>query len=548
VGRNRTREVAVRRFNSLNPLVFTAFLAAGPAAAQSASDLFAEGNALVRSGVYRTALLRYREAAAAGLDSPLLHFNQGVVYYRLGEFDMAAAEFGQAAIDPELSGLATYNRGLALRASGDRAGAEQSFNDVAENADERELRRLAEGATAGTTTTTLTPSVQGAGDEGESRGIGDFRLTAAARFGQDDNVYRTPAESYVDLSDPAQPLVTPVPQSGTYVPAELHAAYVLHNEAGDTDFLFAYDVAGAFYGEEVANATEVNQQFSMGADVLLGERERRRREVSTAFFVRSHSETNFDPDDGLEREITVVDINGVATTEDVSERFSYDASGVRGTFGHRLGPWRWGFDMNFERREYEPTTLVANYDHDYLFTAVDIDYDFSSVMTLRGGIRSYQRRYDTRPARDLTGALLTTNPAQEYVYNGVQLGMSRQMGRVVAIDVDYLHLIRSDEYLGYYDYTQDVLRLRATFRPNPRFDWSVAAVGRTYDYPNAFAFNVAAGGPRELDEVAAELHGNFHLKYGLTLSASLDTFDATSTDARAAYTRSRASLGVEWRR
>jgi tetratricopeptide (TPR) repeat protein len=470
------------------------------------------------------------------------------VYYRLGEFDMAVEEFARAAADPELAGLATYNRGLAQRANGDRAGAEQSFNDVAENADERELRRLAEGATAGTTTTTLTPGTQAAGDEGESRGIGEFRLTAAARVGQDDNVYRTPAEAYVDLSDPAQPVVTPVVVAGTFVPAELHAGYVLHNEAGDTDFLFAYDVAGAFYGEEVANATEVNQQFSMGADVLLGERDRRRREVSTAFFVRSHSETNFDPDDGLEREITVVDINGVATTEDVSERFSYNASGVRGTFGHRLGPWRWGFDMNFERREYEPTVLVANYDHDYLFTAVDIDYDFSSVMTLRGGVRSYQRRYDTRPARDLTGALLTTNPAQEYVYNGLQLGMSRQMGRVVAIDVDYLHLIRSDEYLGYYDYTQDVLRVRAAFRPNARFDWAVAVVGRTYDYPNAFAFNVAAGGPRELDEIAAELHGNFHLKYGLTLSASLDTFDATSTDARAAYTRSRASLGVEWRR
>ena len=342
--------------------------------------------------------------------------------------------------------------------------------------------------------------------------------------------------------------MTPVVQSGTYMPAELHAAYVMNNEAGDTDFLFAYDMAGAFYGEEVANATEVNQRFSMGADIVLGERERRRREVSTAFFVRSHSETNFDPDDGLAREITVEDIDGEDITEDVSERFSYDAAGVQGTFDHRLGRWRWGFDMNFERREYEPTLLVANYDHDYLFTAVDIDYDFSSVMTLRGGVRFYQRLYDTRPARDLTGALLTTNPAQEYGYTGVQLGMSRQMGRVVAIDVDYLRLDRTDEYLGYYDYTQDVLRLRATFRPNARFDWYVAVVGRTYDYLNAFAFNVEAGGVRELDEVAAELHGNFHLKHGLTLSASLDTFDATSTDARAAYMRTRASFGVEWRR
>jgi tetratricopeptide (TPR) repeat protein len=525
-----------------------AYLVAGPAAAQSASDLFAEGNSLVRSGVYRTALLRYREAAAAGLDSPLLHYNLGVVYYKLGEFDDAAAEFARAATDPELASLATYNRGLAQRASGDRAAAQQSFAEVAENADERELRRLAsDTVTIASSGTTPAPGARTIGEENESRGIGEFRLAAAARFGQDDNVYRTPAEPYVDLSDPAQPVVTPVVQSGTYMPAELHAAYVMQNEAGDTDFRFAYDVAGAFYGEEVSNATEVDQRFSLGADILLGEREARRRELSTAFFVRSHDETNFDPDDGLAREITTV-INNVVEIEDVSERFAYAASGVEGTFSHRLGPWRWGFDMHFERREYEPTIAVENYDHDYFFTAVDIDYDFSSVMTLRGGIRRYQRLYDTRPARDLTGALLTTNPAQEYVYTGVQLGMSRQMGRIVAIDVDYLRLDRTDEYLGYYDFTQDVLRLRATFRPNARFDWSVAAVGRTYDYPNAFAFNVAAGGSRELDEVGAEVHGNVHLRHGLTLSASLDTFDATSTDARAAYARTRASLGIEWRR
>ncbi|HEY9182315.1 MAG TPA: hypothetical protein VIQ99_03885, partial [Gammaproteobacteria bacterium] len=82
----------MRLFNPLIVLMLIPFLAAGPAAAQSASALFAEGNSLARSGVYRTALLRYREAAAAGLDSPLLHYNVGVVYYKLGEFADAAAE------------------------------------------------------------------------------------------------------------------------------------------------------------------------------------------------------------------------------------------------------------------------------------------------------------------------------------------------------------------------------------------------------------------------------------------------------------------------
>ena len=68
-----------------------ALLIAAPCAAQlSGGQLMEEGNALARAGIYRTALLRYREAAAAGLDSPLLHYNLGVTYYRLGEYDDAA--------------------------------------------------------------------------------------------------------------------------------------------------------------------------------------------------------------------------------------------------------------------------------------------------------------------------------------------------------------------------------------------------------------------------------------------------------------------------
>ncbi|HEY3516526.1 MAG TPA: hypothetical protein VGL98_05715, partial [Gammaproteobacteria bacterium] len=88
------------------------------AAAQTAAELMAEGNQLVRSGIYRTALLRYREAAAAGLDNGLLHYNLGVVHYELGDFAESADEFARAASDPALAALASYNRGLALKAGG----------------------------------------------------------------------------------------------------------------------------------------------------------------------------------------------------------------------------------------------------------------------------------------------------------------------------------------------------------------------------------------------------------------------------------------------
>ena len=131
---------------------------------------------------------------------------------------------------------------------------------------------------------------------------------------------------------------------------------------------------------------------------------------------------------------------------------------------------------------------------------------------------------------------------------GVQLGVTRQLGAAVELEADYLRLERTDEFLGYYDYIQDVLRLGAAFRPTPRFDIELKAVARTYDYPNAFAFHVAAGGPRELEELGLSLEAEFRMTRRLTLSAAVDSFDVTSTDARAEYLRTQSMLGVEWRK
>jgi tetratricopeptide (TPR) repeat protein len=532
----------VRSYNSLIPIIFLSCLGTGEAVGQTAAELMAEGNALVRSGVYRTALLRYREAVAAGLDTPLLHYNVGVVHYELGDFDAAADEFALAAAEPELAALARYNRGLALRAAGDTAGATAAFNGAAEAADDRDLRRLAENAAAppsaaGPVASRVTRDFERAAPTDER--IGELELTASARFGQDDNVYRTPSSAYVDLADPLQSTVTPVVQSASFMPAELHAAYLLGNEAGDTEFVFRYDLDGAFYDAEFSNANEVDQRFSMGADIVLGERERRRRTVDTEFFVSTHDETNYDPDDGLER-----DIDG----DDISDRFSYKGSGVRGEFAQTLGRVTWGFELRFERDEYGRAEPVANFDHDYFYTGVDIDYAFSERMTLRLGLRGYRTSFDTRPARDRNGELLDTNPAQQYGHLGVQLGVTRQLGAAVALEADYLRLARTDEFLGYYDYTQDVLRFGAAFRPTSRLHLVLAAVARSYVYPNAFAFHVPAGGSRELEELGLSLAAQFRVTRRWTLWAELDSLDVASTDARAEYLRTQSMLGIEWRK
>jgi predicted extracellular nuclease len=130
----------------------------------------------------------------------------------------------------------------------------------------------------------------------------------------------------------------------------------------------------------------------------------------------------------------------------------------------------------------------------------------------------------------------------------VQLGMLRRLGPALDLEVDYLRLERLDRYLGYDDYTQDVLRVRGVFRFGSRFDVALAALARAYDYPNAFAFNEPAAGALEHDEADVEITANFRLNRRWSLFAELAALDVTSTDARAAYTRTRMQLGAAWRR
>jgi hypothetical protein len=108
-------------------------VAAGQASfAMTAEEAFSDGNRLFRDDLYWAALLRYRQASDAGMDTPLLHYNTGVAHYRAGQHIRARESLRRAAESPALAVLAHYNLGLngsrsrPLRAWGFRKRARQS--------------------------------------------------------------------------------------------------------------------------------------------------------------------------------------------------------------------------------------------------------------------------------------------------------------------------------------------------------------------------------------------------------------------------------------
>jgi hypothetical protein len=507
-----------------------------PAAAQlEGANAMSEGNALFRSGLYHTALLRYREAGAAGVDSPLLHYNLGVTYYRLERFAEAQESLERATHDPTLGPLAAYNLGLAYRATGDFANAQRWFDAAA-----AEIPALTRNVGV-----SLQPQPSAARSEGartlsrdrRDTPIGEFNIRVDAAYGQDDNPNRSPAEPYVDFSAPGQPLVTPEPVAATYTPVDITADYRLHNEAGDSDFVLGYQLDADYYDDEFAN-DEVTQRLYFGADLVLSEHERRSRSLRPGMFVVQHYQRNFDPDNGIDR-----DIDGL----DVSLLYTYKAAGMDAEFAHSLGAWQWGFDLHLERREHEHAPPVPNFDNELYLGELFVRYAWGDATTLSFELPRYRRVFDEYRARDLAGAMLSTNSTLDYRYTGAGIGVDRRFGQRIDLGFSYLRLTRVDGFVGYADYTQDVVTLRASFRPTSRFFLALGATSRLYDYANAFAYNEPAAGAKELDDMTGELRAEYRVSERWTVSADLATQEVSSTDERAAYSRARTVIGATWR-
>src|SRR5262245_18743055 len=117
-----------------------AWLAVGLAicsmAAAEPDSPFAAGTAAFESGDYRAALRFFEAARAAGSAGPSVPYNIAVSRYRLGDYEVAEAEFADLGRRfPEMRALAEYNRGLALLRLERDSAAREAFESARTGAD-----------------------------------------------------------------------------------------------------------------------------------------------------------------------------------------------------------------------------------------------------------------------------------------------------------------------------------------------------------------------------------------------------------------------------
>jgi tetratricopeptide (TPR) repeat protein len=506
--------------------------------AMTANDYFADGNRLFRDDLYWAALLRYRQAADEGLDSSVLHYNFGVAHYRAGQFDRAHQALLQALGDPSLRVATQYNLGLNAYAAGDSQEALRWFRLARDQNLKPKIQAYA------VTAISRIRDEQAIPDEFEVRvaarkkktSFGNLDFSARIGFGNDDNIFRSPDQPYVDLSDPAQPTVTPVVASGVYIPLQLKAKYRV-NALEYEGFYAAYRLSGRYYQDAALdNANEYQHELSFGSDYRRKQGSRE-REVYSAFTVAQHDQTYFDPDDGGIR-----DVGGVL----IGDRLNYLRYGPQLTMRQSHEKLALGIKLKGQLWNYEETLAATEYDHEYFLASLYGQYKLSSASLVRITIEGYSRRFGDRPAFDLDGQQRLGNPNIRYDYYSAAVVVRERIFRSLWVGFEVKRTERIDQYVGYNDYTRDSFGVEAQWQPHERFKIKMKGVYRIYDYPNALAFHNVAAGSKTHENAAGRVTATFRMTRRLSLVAEARYQETVSNDSRIQYERNQVMLSIRW--
>ncbi len=508
------------------------------ASAMTADQYFADGNRLFRDDLYWAALLRYRQAADEGLSTPLLHYNMGIAHYRAGQHIRARESLSRALDDPSLRVAAQYNLGLNAYKLGDLDEALRWFRLARDQNKNEKLRQFAMVAISRIRDEQAKPDgfeVRVA-ERKKKREFTDLELHARVSVGSDSNVFRSPDQPYIDFSSPLVPVVTPEVKSGVFMPVNLSAKYLI-NSLKFEGFYVAYKLKGRYYQDkELDNANEYQHEASFGSEYRRKEGGRERR-VYSAFKVSQHNETYYDPDDGSIRNVNGIDIKDRMNYLRYGPELSIRQSGERLAFGAKIKAQL----LNYERQ-----VAVPEYDHEYFLLSLYGQYKFTASSLLRMTVEGYSRRFGDRLAFDLDGQQRLGNPNIRYDYYSLELTARQRILDSLWFGFDVKRTERTDQYVGYNDYTLDSFGFEVHWTPGRRFKLEARGVYQLYDYANAFAFNELIAGRKTKEAARISLIGRFKMTRHLSLVAEARYRETVSNDFRLQYDRKQYTLGVLW--
>jgi len=364
--------------------------------------------------------------------------------------------------------------------------------------------------------------------------------SANVGLGFDSNIYRAPSESYVDFAPTVPVAVTPDEQSGFYVPLGLKGVY--RNLLNDSNSLVSsYRFSGDIYVDsDFSNANNFSHKLRLGDEYTIKKSKTGSDTVYVGLLVSSVRDQYVDRDSGLDQTAS-------AGTVDVSDRYSYNATGVEAAYNSNTGKTKYSVKFKLINRDYDDPVVISQYDNTYMSLGGDIQFRLSKPSKLKLGVRHFTYDYDERPSRNAQGRLFASNPTRKYTYDQLSIAYAYRINKKWRSYAEYVIKQRSDDSVGYHDYDANKIRLRVKYRHNKKLQMKLALTSWQRDYPNAFAFDRQAQGALDYDGVIVAFDSEYHMDKHKSLVAELNWRDDNSTDLRYDYQRSKVLVGMKWK-
>ena len=171
---------------------------------------------------------------------------------------------------------------------------------------------------------------------------------------------------------------------------------------------------------------------------------------------------------------------------------------------------------------------------------------FTRTSLFRVTAEYYSRRFGDRPAFDLDGQQRVGNPNIRYDYIALGLRARQRITDSMWFGFDAKRTQRTDQYVGYNDYTRDSFGFEFHWSPGERFDFELDGVYNLYDFPNAFAFHEPTAGSKTQESISGKVRATFRMTRNLSLIAEGRLRETVSNDIRIQYERLQYMLGVRW--
>ena len=262
-------------------------------------------------------------------------------------------------------------------------------------------------------------------------------------------------------------------------------------------------------------------------------------------YLKIRDKAYVDPDTGAPYVITLIDT-------DISESLSYMSFGIESEYAHEFGLFEVEFGADVAYFNYEERAVVSSYDLAMYKADAGLSYSLSAETVLSAYYSYVIEDFAERNPHELNGTIASSGNVAEYHLHEFSVMVKQRLSDQLLTYLSLGYILRGDEYVGYYDFTQSEVKLRAAYKANKNLKINGKARYRKREYDNAFAFDVAGQPVLERKSVDLTLIGEYDpgelLPFGdaWSLWGEYGFRRENSTDPRYDYKVHQIMLGVKW--